>query len=98
MAMNGSVLEMAIKGAVLAELQNQFLSEVPPEHQQAVTDQHDLAAVCHRSPSDSARTSRRHGASRGRAARRIGGDDPVTPPRAIPRAVGIPVGSRKPMV
>lgn len=45
MALNPALLENAIKAAVFGELQNQFLGDVPPEHQADVTDQHDKMAT-----------------------------------------------------
>jgi len=46
MPMVPASLEPAIKGVVFDELQAQFLADVPPEHQQQVTDQHTKMAVC----------------------------------------------------
>jgi len=40
-----ALLEVAMKGVVFAELQAQFLPEVPPENQQQVTEQHDKIAT-----------------------------------------------------
>jgi hypothetical protein len=45
MPLNPALLESAIKGAVFSELQNLFASDVPPEHRDAVTDQHDKMAT-----------------------------------------------------
>lgn len=40
-----ALLETSIKAAVFNELQAQFASDVPPEHKQAVLDQHDKMAT-----------------------------------------------------
>lgn len=45
MPLNPALLESAIKAAVFGELQAQFVSDVPPEHKQAITDQHDKIAT-----------------------------------------------------
>ena len=45
MPLNPALLETAIKGVVFAELQNQFASSVPTEHQQQVSEQHDKMAT-----------------------------------------------------
>lgn len=45
MALNPAILEPALKAVVFAELQSQFLGDVPAEHKQAVTEQHDKMAT-----------------------------------------------------
>jgi hypothetical protein len=45
MPLNPSSLESALKGAVFDELQSQFLDGVPPEHQDAVSDQNEKLAI-----------------------------------------------------
>jgi len=45
MPMNPGALEAAIKGVVFAELQAQFLGDVPPENKPAITKQHDKLAT-----------------------------------------------------
>jgi len=45
MPMIPPLLEANIKAAVFGELQSQFLSEVPPEHQQPITEYHNKLAT-----------------------------------------------------
>jgi|GEM_PF-5309623 len=45
MPLNPALLEPALKAAVFAELQGQFISNVPAEHQQTITDLHTKLAT-----------------------------------------------------